>query len=82
MQRRCEECGRHLNYTGHTLYRYTGSMILTQALEENMGDPERGNLNRCLETSVPNEPTDEASRSGTEISFQEVGLSHSSEEVR
>jgi hypothetical protein len=29
------------NHTGHTLYRYTDGMTLTQAVKENMGDPER-----------------------------------------
>jgi hypothetical protein len=77
MLRRCEECGRHLTYTGHALYRYTGSMILTQALKENMGDPERETCRESPETS----PEGEASRRRTLTSFQEVGLDHSSVEV-
>lgn len=32
------------NYTDHILCRHTGSMTLTWALKENMGDPEGVNL--------------------------------------
>ena len=68
------------NYTGHALYRYTGSMTLTQALKENMGDPERrtqyqsGNERRKKKTVMAHGRRDN-------LSFQEVGLSHSSDEV-
>jgi len=53
-------------------------MTLTQALEENMGDPGRENLCGLLDTS-PKER--EVSRRMYGASFQEVGLSHISEEV-
>jgi len=43
MQRRCLGVWRIPDYWPHA-HRYTGSMTSTQALKENMGDPERENL--------------------------------------
>ena len=53
-------------------------MTLTQALKENMGDPGRENLCGLSDTS-PKER--EVSRRSDVTSSQEVGLSHSSDEV-
>lgn len=81
MQRRCEECDGRLKYTGHILYRHTGSMTLTQALKENIGDPERRTYCRHLTRASKKKEEDEVSQKGETISFQEVGLDHSSDEV-
>ena len=58
-------------------HRHTGSMTLTRALKENMGDPERESF-----ATVRNEPI--KGRSHKRIGagcFQEVGPSHISDEV-
>ena len=41
LQRRCNKYDGHLKLYWSYAYRYTDSVTLTQALKENMGDPER-----------------------------------------
>jgi hypothetical protein len=53
-------------------------MTLTWASKGNTGDPERQTQNSGPETSVKE---DEVSQKEGIMSFQEVGLSHSSDEV-
>jgi hypothetical protein len=56
-------------------------MTLTQALRENMGDPERKTWFLGPETSGKKKKSEDSQRK-RKASFQEVGLDHSSEEVR
>jgi hypothetical protein len=56
-------------------------MTLTQALKENMGDPERRTCYQVSEMSVKKKRHEVSQKEGV-ISFQEVGPDHSSEEGR
>jgi hypothetical protein len=70
------------NYTGHALYRHTDGTTLSQAVKENMGDPVWKTYYWLPGPSEKKKESFEDSQQEGVRSTQEVGLDHSSEEVR